>query len=286
MTGTSDFIGYSSPHDTLTVLDYKHGHQYVNAEGNTQLGLYALAALHKLRGLGHKPKHVITVIAQPRAAPTVSDPEAVRTWEAPPKELRMLHERATEAAFEAVQPDPPRRAGAHCKWCPCAATCRELAEYSLRTAMVEFQDISERPLVDPEDPSTLSMDALAYILQQAPAIDAWLRAVEKEASARLRMHAIVPGFKLVAGRSTRKWMSESAVFKALIKHHAALDTLAPRAPLGPAAMLKLVKDGTLRKRLEELVTKSTPTLTLASEADPRPALVGTASLEFKRITPE
>ena len=166
MTGTSDYVA-TTPKQLLA-FDYKHGAgQWVPAEENSQLGLYILGARHTL-GLSTKQKP-IGVIAQPRI--NWGGQEVVRTWEPSEADLTHLHERATEAAHVARQPGAPRRAGTHCKWCGVAHNCRELAEYSLRTAMVEFEDISLRPVLDPKDPASLTADGIAYVLANAIVIE-------------------------------------------------------------------------------------------------------------------
>jgi len=271
MTGTSDYVGTTPK--WLLVFDYKHGAgHWVAAEENPQLGLYILGARHTLQ-LSTKQKPM-GVIAQPRI--DWGGQDIVRTWEPSNADLRALHERATEAAWQARQPGAPRKAGTHCKWCGVASTCRELAEFSLRTAMVEFKDINTRPLLDPDDPTRMTPDGLAYILANSIVVESWLRAVQSEATKRLMRHQPVPGYKLVAGRKMRRWLNDATVVKllppSLIKHK----------PLGVAEVLKAIqKQPKLAKRLSGLVGYTSPPIHIVSEADPRPAIAGSAALEFK-----
>jgi hypothetical protein len=273
MTGTSDYVATTTK--LLLVFDYKHGAgQWVPAEENSQLGLYILGARHTL-GLSTKQK-ALGVIAQPRI--DWGGQEVVRTWEPSEADLKRLHERSTEAAFQARLPGAPRRAGTHCKWCGVAHSCRELAEYSLRTAMVEFEDISKRPLLEPRDPNTLTADGIAYVLSNSIIIESWLRAVQAEAMRRLLRHAPVPGFKMVEGRKMRKWINDATVMELLPPE------LIKTAPLGPAPVLKAMAKFPKRcARLEKLVTYTKPPIHVVSEADPRPAISGSAALEFTPI---
>jgi len=273
MTGTSDYIA-TNPR-ILLVFDYKHGAgQWVAAEENPQLGLYLLGARHTL-GLSKRQKPY-GVIAQPRI--DWNGQEVVRVWEPTEEDLESLHERATEAAFQARQPGAPRRAGRHCKWCGVAHNCRELAEYSMRTAMNEFEDINERPIVDPKDPASLTADGIAYVLSNIVVIESWLRAVQSEATRRLLRHAPVPGFKMVEGRKMRKWINDATVLKLLPPE------LIKTAPLGPAPVLKAMARFPKRlARLEKLVTHTKPPIHIVSEADPRPAIAGSAALEFSPV---
>jgi hypothetical protein len=273
MTGTSDYIGTAPK--WLLVFDYKHGAgQWVPAEENSQLGLYILGARHTLQ-LSPRQKP-LGVIAQPRI--DWGGQEVVRTWAPSEADLKQLHERATEAAHVARIPNAPRRAGKHCKWCGVASSCRELAEYSLRTAMVEFEDIAARPVIDPDDPARMTADGIAYVLSNAIVIESWLRAVQAEAARRLLRHAPVPGFKMVEGRKMRKWINDATVMELLPAE------LIKTAPLGPAPVLKaMAKFPKQRARLEKLVTYTKPPIHVVSEADPRPAIAGSAALEFTPI---
>lgn len=295
LTGTTDEVAYSSRADALLVLDYKHGSGvWVPAEGNTQVGLYLLMALETL-DLPRRPRRLVGAIAQPRC--TYHDGGApVRTWEPTMRELSELRDQAHEAVLRAYEPDPPRTAGSHCKWCPAAPTCRTLAEYSLRTAMTEFEDIRQRPVISPTDPRSLSADGLAYVLQAVPVIEGWLRAVEAEALRRMLRSSPVPGFKIVAGRSMRQWSSAGKALEAAVHAGLPIDEIAPRSLVSPAAVLRTVKQKWGKKNpelaknvaehLNRMITKSQPLAHVAPEHDPRPALHTAAALEFTPITQE
>lgn len=273
MDGTSDYIATTPT--WLMAYDYKHGAgQWVPAEENSQLGLYLLGARHTLQ-LSSKQK-TIGVIAQPRI--NWGGQEIVRTWEPSNAALRELLERAREATWQAQQPDAPRKAGTHCKWCGVAATCRELAEFSLRTAMVEFKDITKRPLLDPKDPREMTPDGLAYLMSNVFVVESWLRAVQAEVARRLLRHMPVPGFKMVAGRKMRRWINDATVMKLIP------EDLIKRTPKGVGEVLKAMqKNPKVTKRLQGLVSFTTPPIHVVSEADPRPAIAGSAALEFKPI---
>jgi Protein of unknown function (DUF2800) len=268
------------------VLDYKHGSGvWVDAEGNSQVGLYILATIEHLREQSMPIRSISGVICQPRYGG--ENAETIRIWKPTAPELRSLFARAIEAVHAAQQPDPPRTAGSHCKWCPLAATCRELAEYTMRTAMVEFEDISVRPVIDPLDPESLTPDGMAYVLHHIPTIEGWIKAVKEEAHKRMLRQRPVPGYKLVAGKRMRVWANDEEVQKVLIANGLTLDDVAPRKMLGPAPITKLVrKDKKLLERVTGLIVKSSPTVSIAPEADPRPALNNTAALVFKPIEDE
>jgi len=283
LTGTADIVLYDRSSGELVVLDYKHGSGvWVDADGNTQVGLYILAVLELLRSEGLPVKSISGVICQPRYGGENS--ERIRKWIPTAPDLRSLLARAVEAVNLAQQPDPRRTAGSHCKWCPLAATCRELAEYNLRTAMVDFEDINLRPVIDPLDPQSLTPDGMAYVLHHLPTIEGWVKAVKEEAHTRMLRQRPVPGYKLVAGRRMRVWANDEQVKKLLLDEGFSVDDVAPRSLLGPAPVTKMVrKNKDLLKRVNGLIVKSKPTISIAPEADPRPAINSTAALVFKPI---
>lgn len=278
--GTLDFTGYSQRDDLLDVIDYKHGAGvFVSEEDNEQIGLYTIGVIARLP---KPPKHIRQTIIQPRAIHHGAKP--VRPYSTTWDKLVTLRSRAVEALAAAEEPGIPRTAGTHCRFCPVAATCRELAEYNLRNAVKDFEDITQRPVVDPKDPATLNADGLAYVLQQMPVLKAWASAVEAEALRRLQQHQPVPQFKLVAGRSYRVWASAARVRQALAKSSLTEDQYAPRELLGPSPILKLAKgDAVLTKKLQAQVTKTRPSLTVAPESDARRAISGAASLDFNPV---
>ena len=288
LTGTSDIVGWSAAALDLLVVDYKHGANLVDAVDNPQLGLYMLGVQHYLETHAIKPKRITGVICQPRAT---HHGAAVRLWQPSLKELVHLKDRATEAIHAAHQPDAPRIAGEHCRWCPASATCRALADHCLENAMTVFTPIStQTAMPEPMNPANLNAAELAYAMGHVRMIEAWLRSVEAEGLRRLLKHESVPGFKIVAGRVHRKWASTAAVLEAVLKSHAVeLDAAAPRSLLSPAALLKVAKaakDAKLTARLEQLVTRGRPAAHIAAESDPRPALSGTAALDFKPLPEE
>lgn len=283
MDGTADLVHWNPTTMTLTVVDYKHGSgRWVDADSNTQIGLYVIMAIQTL---GVKPKHVFGVVGQPRAERTGS--ELIREYKWTDKEINQLKERATQAIIEAHTPGSPRRAGTHCDWCAAAPTCKELAEYCLRTAMSEFKSIEDRPMIEPSNPENLTPDALAYIQDQAPIISAWLRSVQYEIQRRLTRHSTVAGYKLVAGRTHRKWISEASVLKALKAYKVDTEGFIEHKVLSPLQvekrLKKIVHTVKLDERIKSLITKSNPPLHVVPESDPRPPLVGTASLDFTPV---
>jgi len=85
----------------------------------------------------------------------------------------------------------------------------------------------------------------------------------------------VPGCKLVAGRSSRKWVDEAEAER-LLRQKFNLDTIMPRSLLSVAQaekLLKTIETGTrFSNLLQANISKPEGAPTLVSEDDPRPAI--------------
>src|SRR5699024_9651498 len=104
----------------------------------------------------------------------------------------------------------------------------------------------------------------------------WAKDVEKYAFEQAEKHGKkVPGWKLVEGRSNRKYADEDMVLEKL-KEDYQLDDIAPRKILGITAMEKILGKKTFAERLADLVIKPAGKPTLVPESDKRPELNSTA----------
>jgi len=199
--GTADAL-IVAPFGECIVVDYKNGAGHVVEADAVQLRLYALAALE------FDPATVRTVVVQPNA-PHPDGPIRSHTYTA--EELKAW--RADVRAFikAAQEPDAPRKAGDHCRWCKAGPTCPARRALVLDTAQTDF-DAVDGELISPPKPADLSQDDLARILRAADILDAWLKEVRSYAQ-REAQHGRPPtGFKLVEGRrGARAWADEKVV---------------------------------------------------------------------------
>jgi len=89
-----------------------------------------------------------------------------------------------------------------------------------------------------------------------------------------------PGYKLVAGRSTRRWGDDAAATEALVELLGD-DAFAPRSLLSPSQAESAL--GKKRKgEIAPLIVKPEGKPTLAPESDPRPA-VSVSELDFELL---
>ena len=191
--GTADCLIIAD--GTLHVIDMKYGlGVLVLAEENPQLKCYGIAALSIYEDL-YDIKEVSLSIFQPRR-------ENVSTWTISAEDLRNWAENElkpkAQMAFEGEGEYCP---GEWCQFCRAAVKCRARAEEKLRIAEEEFK--LPPLLTDTEIESILPM--LPDITKWANDISAY--ALEMAVSRGKEWN----GYKVVEGRSVRKYADEDAV---------------------------------------------------------------------------
>lgn len=243
--GTADYLAVHFADASLDVVDLKYGQGVrVAAEGNPQALLYAAGALAEVDHL-LDVQTVRVHIHQPRL-------HHVDVWQTTAAEVLAFAEGAALAAEAALAPDAPRVPGEkQCRFCRHKVACPEL------TAMAE--EAARTPI---------SPETLAHALTLAPVVSSWVSAVEAAAKQHLADGGTVPGFKLVEGRSQRKWADEELAAAALAEH---LDPWT-RQLLSVAQAEKALGASIFREVAAGLVTKSPGAPTVAPDSDKRPAL--------------
>lgn len=191
--GTSDAIVLDGK--TLHCIDLKYGRGVaVDAEKNSQGLLYGLGAYESFSVFEDDFDTVKIHIYQPRIH-NYSD------WEISVMDLLAWGDWVKERAQLALSDNAPRLPGEkQCKWCKAKATCKALADYTNELITAEFDDLTPSA-----DADKLTDEQLANVLAHKSLITEWLNAVEHHALEKLEHGEKVPGFKLVAGRSIRKW---------------------------------------------------------------------------------
>lgn len=198
--GTGDFISYHSETKALIVVDYKHGKGHaVEVAENKQLMTYAVGAALRYhnRGLGAITLYVV----QPRCP---HKDGSVREANYDSVELLEFRSDLADAATATEAADAPRVAGEHCKFCPASAICPERRAASLAVAEDEFgNSLTEKPLIE------LTVEQRQRVYRRKEEIKDWIKRVESYEQGEAQHGRILPGFKLVAKRATRKWKSQA-----------------------------------------------------------------------------
>lgn len=165
------------------------------------------------------------------------------------------------------------KAGDHCQFCKVKATCRKRAEYNLELARYDFE--IPTTLEDTEIPVTLEDTEIAAILPRIDSLTAWAADLKEHALQQALSGTHYDGFKVVEGRSNRKYSDESAV--AAAAENAGYDPYEKKL-LGITAMTAL-----MGKKFEEVlgsyITKPHGKPALVPESDKRPA-INTAYEDF------
>lgn len=247
--GTADCILIAD--GVLNIVDYKHGKGVrVSAEKNPQMMLYALGSLEIFDGI-YDIESVRMTIFQPRLSNvSVSEMEKNELLEWADTELTQKAQLAYEGKGEF-------HSGEWCRFCKAKAECRERAEANLELAKYEFAK-----------PSLLEDEEIADILGKVDALTAWADDVKEYALQQAVGGKKWTGWKLVEGRSNRRYTNEDRVAAAV--ENAGFDPY-ERNVLGITAMQKLLGKTRFEKLLSPYIEKPQGKPTLVPESDKRPA---------------
>ena len=234
----------------LHVIDFKYGlGVLVEATENSQLKCYALGALDTFGDL-YDIRRIKLSIYQPRR-------ENVDTFELSAEQLfKWADEVLAPTAKLAYEGKGEFAVGEHCRFCKVKATCRKRAEYSLELAQYEFVEVP-----------TLDEIEIAAILPRIDTLVSWADDVKDYALKQALAGVHYPGWKLVEGRSNRKYTDEAAVAGAV--SNAGYDPYEKKL-LGITAMQKQLGKKVFEQLLNGLVIKPQGKPVLAPDSDSRP----------------
>ena len=263
--GTADCIIVGG--DMLHVIDFKYGMGVlVEAEHNPQMMLYALGALDLLDGI-YDIQTISMSIFQPRR-------ENVCTWSLTKEDLlRWARDDLVEKARLAYAGEGAFCAGEWCTFCRAAVRCRARAEEKLRLAREEFR---LPPLITDEE--------IEEVLGEIPDLIKWANAILVYATDAAVNHGKVwKGFKVVEGRSVRKYKDEDAVAREA--KAAGYTDIFDKKLIPLTEMEKVMGKDVFAKTLGGLIEKPHGKPTLVPLTDKRPAIhTGNVQSEFKATT--
>lgn len=260
--GTGDLVIITD--DLVEVMDLKYGKGIpVECEGNTQMQLYGLGAYNELAHL-YDIRRVRMTVLQPRLdnwgssellvedlldwAETYVKPRAQMAWDG-------------EGEFVA---------GDHCTdgFCRARFQCPARAEAALEVAKSDFAL---------KAPELLTPAQLVDVLSKADMAIAWLNDVKTYALKQAESGYEVPGYKLVEGRSNRKYSDADEVAQRLLSEGVDEAIIYERSLLGITAMEKAIGKKRFAELLGDLIVKPQGKPTLVPVDDKRPALSSVAS---------
>lgn len=262
--GTGDCLIISD--DRLHIIDFKYGMGVlVEAEDNPQMKLYALGALAVYDAL-YDIREVSMTIFQPRR-------ENVSTWTIPVEDLKAWAENDLKPrAKMAYDGEGEYLPGEWCTFCRAAVRCRARADEKLKLAQNEFRM-----------PPLLTDAEIEDILAVLPDLTKWANEITAYAlDAALNHSKEWNGFKVVEGRSVRKYRDEAAVAEAA--KEAGYKDIYRQSLIPLTEMQRLMGKDKFEEILGGLITKAPGRPTLVPKSDKRPAMnVSNAINEFIEI---
>ena len=261
--GTGDCVIVAD--EVLQIIDYKHGLGVLVSAGddehggNSQMMCYALGALEVFGDI-YDINQIKMTIFQPRrdnlSTYTISKDDL----------LKWADEVLAPTAQLAYVGEGEFKAGDHCTFCKVKATCRKRAEYNLELAKYDF-----------EMPATLNDTEIAAILEKVDEMISWGNDIKEYALQQAQSGVHFEGWKVVEGRSNRKYTDEAAV--AFAVKDAGFDPYEKKL-LGVTAMSTLLGKKKFEELLGGLIYKPPGKPALVPESDKRPAM-NTAIDDFK-----
>jgi len=262
--GTADMVIITDK--VAHVIDLKLGKGVeVHAEENPQLMIYGLGVLHMAESL-YDIETVRMTIFQPRLY-------NISSWEVEPEYLKRWGEEVLRpAGAQAMIGAGEFAAGSWCRFCRARNQCRARAEHFLDMAKMDFKK-----------PALLTDTEIADILGKADELSKWasdIYAFAQEQAINEGKHW--PGYKVVEGRSNRKFTSDEDVIEAA--QAAGYKDIFRKTLIGITEMERLMGKEQFNNILGRLVYKPKGKLTLVPASDKREAVnTGSAQADFEEV---
>lgn len=287
------------------VVDYKYGAGVsVDAKDNTQMVIYAGAAIYKHYPDAPDDSKVSLHIYQPRTREAQTD-GPVDSWHLTLDALRHITARDIDPAVFIIESDdcahlrkfaPSDKA---CQFCELrkARLCEAYREHMLAGEGFEEIQQLDAGVVDVILPTPESLaevpnreQILVNIFKAAPRIKKWLEGVIDHMDAMGNSGRPVPGTKMVEGKGSREYTSEEAAAKLLL-NHLPRDVVYVEKLISVAQAekaLKPLKDKLSTKftnKLASLIVRKPGSPVLALADDKRPTVAG-ADEQFEEVPQE
>ncbi|MBC2207438.1 DUF2800 domain-containing protein [Listeria booriae] len=248
-TGDAVIVG----NGVVEIVDLKYGKGVpVFAEENSQLMLYGLGAYNAFE-MGYDLHTVRMTIVQPRL-------DSVTEFEMEVSDLLdWADDVVRPAALLADKGEGELNPGSWCKFCRARAVCKARAEANLELASYNFKD-----------PRLLQPAEIAQVLGKVAELKSWVDDIKKFALNEAEANGTkFPGWKLVEGRSNRKYADPEAVLGALELEGYAEEELIAKKLLGLTELEKLVGKKRVELVLGDLIVKPKGLPVLVIEEDKR-----------------
>lgn len=259
--GTGDFVIIAD--GTMEICDLKYGTGTpVSAIGNSQMRLYALGAITEFSFL-YDIENVKMTIIQPRLDSISTDEMTVEDL------IKWADEVVRPRAELAIKGEGELCVGDHCKFCNAKPVCRAQEEHNMELAKYEFAD----SLI-------LSPFEIADVLGRVDSLVSWATKVKEYALEQALKGIEYPGFKVVEGRSNRKWTNEKAIGDILLEQGFLENIIYTKKLTGITNMETAIGKKEVVRLLGDYIEKPPGKPTLAPESDKRPVF-NSAKADFE-----
>lgn len=253
--GTMDAAVLDFDSKVCHIFDLKYGKGVeVDAYENTQAQLYALGLYNELGFLDEIESFRVHIV-QPRIY-------NFSHWDISVTDLVKFGKWVKQRAELALTSDAPRVPGdKQCQWCKAKGECKALAKFTEQIISAEFDNLDEVELSE----HNLSDDKKKTILDNKSLIESFLKAVESSVYEHIDAGGTFKGYKLVEGRSIRKWTDDAeAVLVEKLGDEAYKKSL-----IGITDAQKKIG----KEEVDTLAYKPPGKLTLVPESDKRKAVI-------------
>lgn len=252
----------------IEIIDLKYGAGLlVSAEDNPQLKLYALGACDAW-GYLYDIDEITMTIYQPRR-----DNISVATIDA--FSLYVWGQSIKDTAAKAFAGSDECIAGPYCDegFCRARPVCRAYADSCNKLAALDFKH-----------PNLLSLEEISDVIELSSRLTKWAELVKAYALDKAKQGVKIPGYKLVAGKSSRSFEVSEGIIVGLLKGAGYPPEEAYARKLRTVAdMEKTLGKDTFNRVLGQYVVKETGPPTLAPITDKRPEIgsAESAAEDFK-----
>ena len=281
----------------LHVVDFKTGKGvFVDANHNSQMMLYALGGLAAY-GFIYEIEIVRMSIVQPRL-------DNISTFECTRQELEEWGESIKPIAKLAYEGKGKQKPGDWCRFCRAKPVCKACADEALALCREDFLDldteafdtVEESDMTAPykadtqtavfKQPGLIPLSELAEILPTLNRISSWIEAVFAFVSSEAVNHGVlIPGYKVVEGRSKRVFTDTKAVVDTAVQN--GYTDLYKQSLITLTEFEKMMGKKRFNELLGKFVAKPPGKLALVPDSDPREAVdLTTAEQEFSALPDE
>lgn len=260
--GTADMVIVTDK--VVHIIDLKLGRGVeVSAVENPQLMAYGLGVLAMAEML-YDVETVRLTIYQPRI-------NNYSSWDITPADLKKWGEEILKPrSAMAMTGAGEFHAGSWCRFCKARNQCRARAEEFLKLAQMEFRQ-----------PALLTDTEIAEVLKVSDELAKWSADVYAYAQDQAIVHGKQwTGYKLVEGRSNRKYSSDAEVEQAA--KAAGYTDIYKQSLIGVTEMERLMGKKEFARVLGQYVYKPQGKITLVPDSDKREAITqSTAAADFQ-----